>query len=107
MRMLYSPGIKIKQQLASLKAGIRGAATMFFSIPAGLYWQKLMDWRRERDSNPRAPFGANGFQDRRFQPLTHPSRICRYPDDVLHHETSTASAKGGSSCRAAIPCKKA
>ena len=30
-------------------------------------------WRRERDSNPRAPFGANGFQDRRFQPLTHPS----------------------------------
>jgi hypothetical protein len=31
------------------------------------------DWRRERDSNPRAPFEANGFQDRRFQPLTHPS----------------------------------
>src|SRR5262249_10275952 len=30
-------------------------------------------WRRERDSNPRAPFEANGFQDRRFQPLTHPS----------------------------------
>ena len=32
-----------------------------------------MKWRRERDSNPRAPFEANGFQDRRFQPLTHPS----------------------------------
>ena len=32
-----------------------------------------LDWRRERDSNPRAPFEANGFQDRRFQPLTHPS----------------------------------
>ena len=31
------------------------------------------EWRREGDSNPRAPFGANGFQDRRFQPLTHPS----------------------------------
>jgi hypothetical protein len=30
-------------------------------------------WRRERDSNPRAPVEANGFQDRRFQPLTHPS----------------------------------
>jgi hypothetical protein len=30
-------------------------------------------WRRERDSNPRYPFGYNGFQDRRFQPLTHPS----------------------------------
>ncbi len=30
-------------------------------------------WRREGDSNPRDPFGPNGFQDRRFQPLTHPS----------------------------------
>ena len=30
-------------------------------------------WRRERDSNPRYPFEHNGFQDRRFQPLTHPS----------------------------------
>jgi hypothetical protein len=30
-------------------------------------------WRRERDSNPRYPFEYNGFQDRRFQPLTHPS----------------------------------
>src|SRR5450432_2512421 len=33
------------------------------------------DWRRRRDSNPRDPFGSNGFQDRRFQPLTH-SSIC-------------------------------
>ncbi len=30
-------------------------------------------WRRERDSNPRYPFGYSGFQDRLFQPLTHPS----------------------------------
>ncbi len=30
-------------------------------------------WRRERDSNPRSPFGLSGFQDRLFQPLTHPS----------------------------------
>src|SRR5690348_5020258 len=30
-------------------------------------------WRRRRDSNPRYPFGYNGFQDRRFQPLTHSS----------------------------------
>src|ERR1700732_5622312 len=28
-------------------------------------------WRRGGDSNPRDPFGPNGFQDRRFQPLTH------------------------------------
>ena len=32
-----------------------------------------MQWRRERDSNPRYPFRHNGFQDRRYQPLTHPS----------------------------------
>jgi hypothetical protein len=31
------------------------------------------EWRRERDSNPRYPFGYNGFQDRRHQPLGHPS----------------------------------
>lgn len=30
-------------------------------------------WRRKRDSNPRASYPANGFQDRRFQPLTHSS----------------------------------
>ena len=30
-------------------------------------------WRRRRDLNPRDPFGPNGFQDRRFQPLTHSS----------------------------------
>jgi hypothetical protein len=30
-------------------------------------------WRRERDSNPRYPFRHSGFQDRLFQPLTHPS----------------------------------
>src|SRR5580700_3094052 len=30
-------------------------------------------WRRRRDSNPRDPFESNGFQDRRFQPLTHSS----------------------------------
>src|SRR5213080_5451723 len=30
-------------------------------------------WRRRRDSNSRDPFEPNGFQDRRFQPLTHSS----------------------------------
>jgi hypothetical protein len=34
-------------------------------------------WRRRRDSNPRDPFGPNGFQDRRFQPLTH-SSVSKY-----------------------------
>jgi hypothetical protein len=30
-------------------------------------------WRRGWDSNPRDPFGPNGFQDRRSQPLSYPS----------------------------------
>jgi hypothetical protein len=30
-------------------------------------------WRRKRDSNPRTSYPVNGFQDRRFQPLTHSS----------------------------------
>ena len=32
-------------------------------------------WRREGDSNPRYPFRYSGFQDRPFQPLTHPSGL--------------------------------
>ncbi len=31
-------------------------------------------WRRERDSNPRHPYGHSGFQDRRIRPLCHLSR---------------------------------
>ena len=30
-------------------------------------------WRREGDSNPRNHCWLNGFQDRRFRPLSHPS----------------------------------
>ena len=30
-------------------------------------------WRRDRDSNPGDAFTSNGFQDRRLQPLGHPS----------------------------------
>src|SRR6516164_3354125 len=32
-------------------------------------------WRRRRDSNPRDPYGSNGFQDRRIQPLCHSSTL--------------------------------
>ena len=35
--------------------------------------QDWIRWRRRGDSNPRDPFGPNGFQDRRIQPLSHPS----------------------------------
>ena len=31
--------------------------------------------RRVRDSNPRAPHGTNGFQDRRYRPLSQLSII--------------------------------
>ena len=42
----------------------------------GLFRTRLeKSWRRERDSNPRYPFRYNGFQDRRYQPLTHPSAV--------------------------------
>ena len=36
-------------------------------------------WRRERDSNPRYGFPYSGFQDRPFQPLTHPSARANKP----------------------------
>ena len=42
------------------------------------------EWRRERDSNPRYPFGYSGFQDRLFQPLTHPSVGLRILIIALH-----------------------
>ena len=32
-----------------------------------------LSWRRKRDSNPRASYPANGFQDRRLRPLGHSS----------------------------------
>src|ERR1700687_2389802 len=38
-----------------------------------LHQQESLKWRRGGDSNPRDPFGPNGFQDRRIQPLSHPS----------------------------------
>src|SRR5215467_4303554 len=39
-------------------------------------------WRRERDSNPRYPFGYSGFQDHRHRPLGHPS-AAEFPPDIL------------------------
>jgi hypothetical protein len=51
----------------------------YWGIPAGFQIHSTKEnrsqtkWRRERDSNPRSPFRLSGFQDRLFQPLTHPS----------------------------------
>src|SRR5262245_18653465 len=41
-------------------------------LPMSPEWTRI-EWRRERDSNPRYGFPYSGFQDRLFQPLTHPS----------------------------------
>ena len=43
----------------------------FFQLPTSNF--QPPEWRRGRDSNPRDPFGPNGFQDRRIKPLSHPS----------------------------------
>jgi hypothetical protein len=42
----------------------------------------LTGWRRGWDSNPRDPFGPNGFQDRRSQPLSYPSAVLDFITDV-------------------------
>jgi hypothetical protein len=52
--------------------GPKKAVSGHFSL---LSKQVLIEWRRGWDSNPRDPFGSNGFQDRRLQPLGHPSEI--------------------------------
>ena len=58
--------------LVEVLAGIAGKLGTL-SISKLLIIKYLTRWRRERDSNPRYPFRYNGFQDRRYQPLTHPS----------------------------------
>ena len=50
--------------------------TLLLNHPMSRPLASRTGWRRERDSNPRYPFEHNGFQDRRFQPLTHPSGLC-------------------------------
>ena len=50
--------------------------------------RRLLGWRRERDSNPRYPYGYSGFRDRPIQPLSH-----------LSAEESTRS-------KAAFPARK-
>src|SRR5580658_9415829 len=39
-----------------------------FSTTTGTQRKRWTEWRRGWDSNPRDPFGPNGFQDRRVQP---------------------------------------
>lgn len=50
--------------------------------PQRFHSVRLLNWRRKRDSNPRATYAANGFQDRRLQPLGHSSKLI-VPDIVF------------------------
>jgi putative ABC transport system permease protein len=54
---------------------LRAFGNKFGNIARMLLIRKV--WRRERDSNPRCPLEQSGFQDRRYQPLTHPSAPMR------------------------------
>ena len=51
---------------------------MFLALGLGTSLTIATCWRRERDSNPRYGFPYSGFQDRLFQPLTHPSAACSH-----------------------------
>ena len=55
-------------------------------------------WRRERDSNPRYPFGYNGFQDRRHQPLGHPSK-----PGAVHYRITGRCASRARAARVIVP----
>jgi hypothetical protein len=69
------------REARAIDAEIAGEAYPLFKLPVFRRKHNLSlennssgsFWRRERDSNPRYPFRYNGFQDRLFQPLTHPS----------------------------------
>ena len=68
----------------------------------------LVLWRRRRDSNPRDPFGSNGFQDRRFQPLTHSSVFnsnvfCELAANLLHWRLELLHFGAGCSKIVAVP----
>ena len=66
------------------------AKTPFLQLEASRVDVQQTVWRRERDSNPRCPLGQSGFQDRLFQPLTHPSAV----GVLFHCEDCTRLARG-------------
>ena len=47
--------------------------------------QQLFLWPGERDSNPRKALTFNGFQDRRFRPLSHLPYLYLDPIKYHHH----------------------
>jgi hypothetical protein len=78
-------------QKINLSTVFAGQAVGIKELEEGIWLVSFMDyvWRRRRDLNPRDPFGSNGFQDRRFQPLTHSSVFncnvfCELAASLLH-----------------------
>jgi hypothetical protein len=62
----------LRSGLRAKVAELRGFSAILRAMQPGFYTVQT-EWRRERDSNPRYPLRYSGFQDRLFQPLTHPS----------------------------------
>ena len=65
-KTIWMPRLYSKQELLEIIEGAIPMREICIAVIAVI-------WRRERDSNPRRPCSLNGFQVRRFQPLTHPS----------------------------------
>ena len=65
-------GTRIERTVADVKPRSMERAGIRATDEALIVFAEVR-WRRERDSNPRYGFPYSGFQDRLFQPLTHPS----------------------------------
>ncbi len=62
-------------RIAEISAAVRAPPTALRRLPG--HAPVTGGWRRGRDSNPRCPYGHNGFRDRPIQPLSHLSgRAC-------------------------------
>src|SRR5579872_2176547 len=69
---LGGPAIKSCSVVGGIGSGGFSISTAVSPSPGAISASKC-GWRRGRDSNPRYPFKYSGFQDRRHQPLGHPS----------------------------------
>lgn len=69
--VVHSSWIPERSRFKALR--IRSCSELVHSLGyiSRLRWENR--WRRERDSNPRSGEPESGFQDRRLQPLGHPS----------------------------------
>src|SRR5271170_358182 len=85
---IISAGRRSEKEIAVSPFDYRAAGAAWISIRR----KRVRCWRRKRDSNPRASHPANGFQDRRLQPLGHSSNS-NLADFRIGWQTSGAFAK--------------